>query len=87
MNNILELVQEYVTIKNLEKKWVAGEDLVQYAGPLRKIYDIKVELLPIKEPPVKLTYVFMEFILLQMAQKKKPFCIKKSFLNTCIVQH
>jgi CDP-4-dehydro-6-deoxyglucose reductase, E1 len=33
MNSILELVQEYVTNKNANKKWVAGVDLVQYAGP------------------------------------------------------
>ena len=33
MDNILNLVQEYITKKESEKKWVAGEDLVQYAGP------------------------------------------------------
>ena len=33
MDNILNLVQEYITKKDSEKKWVAGEDLVQYAGP------------------------------------------------------
>ena len=33
MDNILNLVQEYITNKDSEKKWVAGEDLVQYAGP------------------------------------------------------
>ena len=33
MDSILNLVQEYITKKDSEKKWVAGEDLVQYAGP------------------------------------------------------
>ena len=33
MESILNLVQEYITKKDSEKKWVAGEDLVQYAGP------------------------------------------------------
>jgi len=33
MDSILNLVQEYISKKDSEKKWVAGEDLVQYAGP------------------------------------------------------
>ena len=33
MDNILNLVQEYITNKDSEKKWVAGDDLVQCAGP------------------------------------------------------
>ena len=33
MEEILKLVDEYITKKHSEKKWTAGEDWVQYAGP------------------------------------------------------
>jgi len=33
MKDILELVKEYADNKLLKKEWVAGKDLVQYAGP------------------------------------------------------
>jgi CDP-6-deoxy-D-xylo-4-hexulose-3-dehydrase len=31
--NILSLVSEYITNKQLDKKWIPGKDWVQYAGP------------------------------------------------------
>ena len=33
MEQILKLVEEYIHTKNASKKWVAGQDWVQYAGP------------------------------------------------------
>lgn len=33
MQEILKLVDEYISKKHAEKKWTAGEDWVQYAGP------------------------------------------------------
>ena len=33
-NEILSMVERYVQEKNANKKWVAGEDFVNYAGPL-----------------------------------------------------
>tara|TARA_R110002012_G_scaffold235262_1_gene409109 strand:- start:2828 stop:4141 length:1314 start_codon:yes stop_codon:yes gene_type:complete len=33
MEEILKLVEEYITKKNLEKTWTPGKDIVQYAGP------------------------------------------------------
>ena len=33
MEEILKLVEEYIKNKDSKKKWVAGEDWVQYAGP------------------------------------------------------
>jgi CDP-6-deoxy-D-xylo-4-hexulose-3-dehydrase len=33
MQDILKLVDEYISKKHAEKTWVAGEDWVQYAGP------------------------------------------------------
>jgi len=32
MEEILKLVAEYITEKDSKKEWVAGRDLVQYAG-------------------------------------------------------
>lgn len=33
MNNILDAVQKFITEKQSSKKWIAGTDWVQYAGP------------------------------------------------------
>ena len=33
MEEILKLVEEYINEKHSKKEWVAGKDLVQYAGP------------------------------------------------------
>jgi CDP-6-deoxy-D-xylo-4-hexulose-3-dehydrase len=33
MDEILQLVEQYIKEKDSQKKWVAGEDWVQYAGP------------------------------------------------------
>jgi len=33
MQEILKLVDEYISKKHAEKKWIAGEDWIQYAGP------------------------------------------------------
>ena len=33
MKEILELVEEYIKEKHSHKKWEAGKDWVQYAGP------------------------------------------------------
>ena len=33
MNEILQSVKEYITNKHSQKKWIAGTDWVQYAGP------------------------------------------------------
>jgi CDP-6-deoxy-D-xylo-4-hexulose-3-dehydrase len=33
MEDILKAVEEFITKKNESKKWVAGQDIVQYAGP------------------------------------------------------
>ena len=33
MEEILKLVEEYITKKNSEKTWIPGKDIVQYAGP------------------------------------------------------
>ena len=33
MEDILKAVEEFITKKNESKKWIAGQDIVQYAGP------------------------------------------------------
>ena len=33
MNDILKLVEEFITKQQESKKWIAGQDVVHYAGP------------------------------------------------------
>ena len=33
MEEILKLVEQYINDKNSKQEWIAGKDLVQYAGP------------------------------------------------------
>ena len=68
LQNILKLVDEYITEKHSQKKWEAGKDWVQYSGPyftsdeyIRSIESLLSEWLVLGEDAIKFERKFPKF--------------------------
>lgn len=68
LQNILKLVNEYITEKHSQKKWEAGKDWVQYSGPyftsdeyIRSIESLLSEWLVLGEDAIKFERKFPKF--------------------------
>jgi len=68
LQNILKLVDEYITEKHSQKKWKAGKDWVQYSGPyftsdeyIRSIESLLSEWLVLGEDAIKFERKFPKF--------------------------
>ncbi len=68
LQNILNLVDEYITEKHSQKKWEAGKDWVQYSGPyftsdeyIRSIESLLSEWLVLGEDAIKFERKFPKF--------------------------
>ncbi len=68
LQTILNLVDEYIEDKHSQKKWVAGKDWVQYAGPhftsdeyIRSIKSLLSEWLVLGEDAMKFERNFPSF--------------------------
>ena len=68
LQNILKLVDEYITEKHAKKKWEAGKDWVQYSGPyftsdeyIRSIESLLNEWLVLGEDAIKFERKFPKF--------------------------
>ena len=68
LQNILKLVDEYVTEKHSQKKWEAGKDWVQYSGPyftsdeyIRSIESLLSEWLVLGKDAIKFERKFPKF--------------------------
>ena len=68
LQNILKLVDEYITEKHAKKKWEAGKDWVQYSGPyftsdeyIRSIESLLSEWLVLGEDAIKFERKFPKF--------------------------
>ena len=68
LQNILKLVDEYITEKHSQKKWEAGKDWVQYSGPyftsdeyIRSVESLLSEWLVLGEDAIKFERKFPKF--------------------------
>ncbi len=68
LQNILSLVDEYITEKHSQKTWEAGKDWVQYAGPyftsdeyIRSINSLLNEWLVLGEDAIRFENKFSKF--------------------------